>query len=242
MFLANDRSWDSPPEPVPFPVADEVHLWRVRLSEEREQPWRDLLTADERQRADRFCFADTRHQFTVTRGILRALLGCYVGAAPTSLCLACNPFGKPFLAGSQPPTGISFNVAHSGGCSLLAFGQGTELGVDIEQTQVNRDVDDLAKAVLSPLEYASWLALPGWGRRRAFFETWTRKEAVVKALGGGLSLLLGRSEAEIISAAQWTLRNLEVGDGYAAALAVRAPHVDVRLWDWRRDGGGNAAL
>jgi 4'-phosphopantetheinyl transferase len=226
---------------VPFPGADEIHLWRVQLSHEAERPWRDLLTDDERQRAERFRFAADRQRFTVTRAVLRTLLGRYVGAAPSLLRLECNEFGKPFLAENQNPEGIRFNVAHSGSLSLLAFGQGMPLGVDVEQVRGDRNVDELARAVFSPPQRAAWLALPGEARSISFFEAWTRREAVAKALGGGLSLLPGGVEVQRAGDAEWAVSNIAAGEGYAAALAVRARRRTLWLWDWRHEEIGKSA-
>jgi 4'-phosphopantetheinyl transferase len=226
----NPSVWSACPKTVPFPGQDEVHLWRVQLSEENEQDLRAILTSDEIQRADRFHFAADRRRYTVTRALLRTILGEYLRAAPESLCFQYNEFGKPFLARSQNPRGINFNVAHSGDCSLLAFGLATHLGVDVEHLEVERNVVDLARTVFSPSQYGSFLALSDVARKRAFFEAWTRKEAVVKALGCGLSIPLHRIEVEIASAPEWSVRNIDVGDHYAAAVAVRALSIDLRLW------------
>jgi 4'-phosphopantetheinyl transferase len=224
-------TWGPPPEPVPHPVGDEVHLWRVGLSGEREGHWRGLLTADERHRADRFRVAADRHRFTVTRGILRAVLGQYLRAAPESLRFEYNPFGKPSLEPAQNPEGITFNVSHSGGFSLLAFGLAPPLGVDVERLRPETRIDDVAKAVFSLAQCASLLALPRPVRRRAFFDAWVRTEATVKALGGGLSLTNEAWAAEGARAARWCVRNIEVGPGYAAAIAVGLRSPDFRLWD-----------
>jgi 4'-phosphopantetheinyl transferase len=209
-----------------------VHLWRARPSEENEQHSRAVLTGDEKQRADRFLFAADRRRFTVTRALLRTILGRYLHAPPESLAFECNEFGKPSLARSQNPGGVNFNVAHSGDRSLLAFGLATHLGVDVEHTRVERNVTDLARIVFSPSQYGAFLALPEVARKRAFFEEWTRKEAVVKALGGGLSIPLDSIRVERARAPEWFVRNVEVDDHYAAAVAVRTRTVDLRLWDW----------
>jgi 4'-phosphopantetheinyl transferase len=230
------NNWKVPPEPVPFPGQIEVHLWRVNLSSEQEPHWRGTLSADERQRADRYVFAPDRRRFTVTRAILRTILGRYVHAAPESLCFQVSEFGKPSLSPAQNPKGIHFNVAHSGDYSLLAFGLEIHLGVDVECLHVQRNVPDLAKAVLSPPQYQSFLALPNTEHKRAFCDAWTRKEAVVKALGGGLSISLDSAEVEQARPPAWSVYNIEVDADYSAALAVKAQISDLRLWDWPTAG------
>src|SRR5688572_11452689 len=66
--------------------ADEVHVWYVfsdRLTEPRLlERYAAMLTSDERARRDRYMFAKDRHQFVVTRGLLRTLLARYLALDP----------------------------------------------------------------------------------------------------------------------------------------------------------------
>jgi 4'-phosphopantetheinyl transferase len=213
-----------------------VHLWRASLSPENDQRWRGTLTSREQERADRFHFPADRRRFTVTRALLRTLLGRYLQVSPESLRFDCNAFGKPSLPSSQNPRGITFNVAHSGDCSLLAFAMATDLGVDVEHVELQRDLALLARAVFSPSQYAAFLALPDAMRTQMFFAAWTRKEAIVKALGGGLSISPDGIELGE-DGTQWTVRNIGLGDHYVAAIAVRSRNLDLRLWDWTNASG-----
>jgi 4'-phosphopantetheinyl transferase len=228
--------WRAIPESVPFPAEQEVHLWRVNLSGEKERRWRGILTTDEQERANRFHFTADRRQFTVTRALLRTILGQYLDMKPKTLRFEHTEFGKPSIDPSQNPRGIRFNIAHSGDCSLLAFGLATSLGVDVEDLQIGRNVLDLARFVFSPSQYERFLALPEAERTLAFFESWTRKEAIVKALGGGLSIPLDSLEVEDAGAPEWFVCNINVGVRYAAAIAARARHVKLRLWNWSSAG------
>jgi 4'-phosphopantetheinyl transferase len=209
-----------------------VHLWRVRLSEESERDWRGLLTAEEQERADRFRVAADRQRFTVTRGILRGVLGKYLRAAAEALRFEYNRYGKPSLVPAHNPGGIAFNVSHSGCISLLAFGLAPHLGVDVERLRPETAIDDVARTVFSPAECASLLALPHPVRRKAFFDAWVRTEAMAKALGGGLSVPHERWGVEGARAARWCVQNIEIDQDYAAAIAVGMRNPAFRLWDW----------
>ena len=77
----------------------------------------------------------------------------------------------------------------------------------------------------------------------AFYRVWSRKEAVIKADGRGIAIGLDRFDVNAGEppalldarwegavpgeAAQWSLHSLEAPSGYAAALAVRRPAVEV---------------
>ncbi len=64
--------------------------------------------------------------------------------------------------------------------------------------------------------------LPAVDRTRALFALWVQKEAYAKARGVGLALDL---QAIDVSACEgWDVRTIDVGPGFAAALAVERPH------------------
>src|SRR3954447_8432495 len=113
----------------------EVHLWTVELiaDVDTQQFW-TLLSPDERERANRFRMDRDWVRFVVFRGVLRTLLGDYLGRDPAAIAFNYAEKGKPSIAGG----GIDFNVSHSHNMAAYAFGN-EELGVDIEW--INRDVE-----------------------------------------------------------------------------------------------------
>jgi len=189
-----------------------------------------VLSGGERAQADRFVFEKDRRSYTITRGVLRTLLGRYLNVSPAALTITTNPFGKPEVPVDQNRGRLLFNVSHSGDYALLGFAEGVPLGVDVEEVRAIDTLPDLAKAVLSPRERAEFLQLPEADRQRAFFRAWTRKEALVKGRGEGLSILLDTVEAD--GAPGWSIHDLDVHPDYAAAVAVAAEGVDLRLWNW----------
>ncbi len=64
-------------------------------------------------------------------------------------------------------------------------------------------------------------------RGRAFFALWTAREAYAKAIGRGLEAMPDTPPTG------WTVRHLEVGPGYAAAVAVERGAEAVRCWRWQ---------
>ena len=103
------------------------------------------------------------------------LLRRYVGEGP----FARGEFGKPYL-----PGGIPFSLSHGGDLAVLAVGEeGTELGVDTESLE-RPWREAVAKRLFTPEEQL-WFQ----GSSERFFRLWTRKEAVLKCRGSGLSRL-----------------------------------------------------
>lgn len=214
------------------PIQNEVQVCTVRLSAESPstQHWRGVLCDDERAHADRFVFEKDRSAYTITRGILRTLLGRYLHAPPAALTFTTNPFGKPDLPAGEHSRRLTFNVSHSGDYALLAFAAGVPLGVDIEGLRARHTLTDLASSVLSPRELKEFLQLPEADRPRAFLRAWTRKEAFVKGVGEGLSMPLPTVNAA--GAPGWSIHDLEVHPDYAAAVAVQSPEVALLVWNW----------
>jgi 4'-phosphopantetheinyl transferase len=150
--------------------------------------------------------------------------------------------GKPELPGSV----FRVSLAHSGEVALVAVASGQEVGVDVEVFRAETESWSLSSHALTESEQARLKALPVSRRSGAFLSIWTRKEAVLKALGVGLALdpqLIELEGEKILTAPpelgrtrEWTLVDLPL-PGHAAALALRGPLAKLFLYDGR-DGLG----
>lgn len=197
----------------------------------------DLLTDAERVAAGRFRREQDRETFVRMRGALRERLEKLIGAPAREIAFLHGLQGKPEIARPWARDGWTFNVSHSGGLGLMAFAQGRAIGVDIEQHRSGIDGLDLARRFFSPKENALLNALPTEVQSQAFFECWTRKEAFIKALGGGLSIpldcfavsLVPGEPAQLLSvnfleetADDWGMADVRPRAGYSAAVAWSA--------------------
>ncbi|MGI0495028.1 4'-phosphopantetheinyl transferase family protein [Alkalinema pantanalense CENA528] len=213
-----------------------VHLWQAGLDCDRSQlvPYAQILSPDERQRADRFVKPLHRDRFIAGRGILRVLLGQCLGIAPERLQFSYGPHGKPELA-YPAEAGWQFNLAHSEDQSLIALTQGAAIGVDLEKIRPMPQLDQLTARFYAPAEHAQIMATPLADRETLFFRYWTCKEAFLKATGEGLGklqqleLALGRSvQAGIVRIVTlpespptaWQLRELPLTNDFVGAIAV----------------------
>jgi 4'-phosphopantetheinyl transferase len=155
-----------------------------------------------------------------------------------------GPQGKPILAGQ--PGGIRFNLSHSHDLALYAVTRGQEVGVDVERLRPDLAIGQIAARWFSAGELTAWRAL-GPPSARGIFNAWTRKEAYVKAGGEGLTHPSDESEVSLASgvpaalvsserdggeASRWSLRALDPGPGYVAALPVEGHGWRLRLWQW----------
>lgn len=235
-------NWFPPPPRYDLPP-DEVHVWFARL-ERPVEALRGLLAADEQARAARFYFEKDRRHYVAARGILRQLIGRYLAVAPQQAAFAYAEKGKPYLA-DNPDFG--FNVAHSHGAALLAFGRRRALGVDLELVRPLEDGERIARRFFSAWEVAQYTAVSPAKRPQAFFNCWTRKEAYIKAIGDGLScpldsfdvtltpgeparlLRVGGSET---AAARWQLESLTPAAGFVGAVMADGAPWRLRCFHW----------
>jgi 4'-phosphopantetheinyl transferase len=169
---------------------------------------------------------------------IEAVLARYLGLRPSSVVLRRSRAGKPELQGSV----FRVSLAHSGEVALVAVTSRREVGVDVEVLRTDTEGWSLRSHVLTPGERARLEAVPVSGRSEAFLSMWTRKEALLKAIGVGLALdpqlieLEGQkivaAPPELGQARDWTLVDLPL-PGYAAALALRGPLASLLLYDER---------
>ena len=172
---------------------DEVHVWNADLDLSDQAVKRHLkkLSAQEKDRAERFHFQRDRSRFVVRRGVLRSLLAEYTQLKAADLVFETNTFGKPALASEFSPS-VRFYVSHSGNLAVFGFALDRALGIDIEKIRYDLDCWDLAQRYFAKEEIAALAQLSGDARNQAFFNVWTRKEAYIKAIGMGVSFPLDR--------------------------------------------------
>lgn len=209
--------------------SEEVHVWYVDLTNQGHHA--DLLSPDERARADRFIHGGPREQFIAARSALRRILSRYAGVEPQTLAFATSPTGKPCL--STPS--VRFNLSHSGTGAVIAVTRTLEVGVDLEWVRPRETFRDMARRYFTPAEADAITDL------RAFYAVWTRKEAFLKALGLGLAGGLERFavthddparllhiDGDADAASRWTMISWEPAHGAIAAVACDRP-VEIRF-------------
>jgi 4'-phosphopantetheinyl transferase len=224
--------------PAAVPEAGECHVWSIDL-DAPVVPAADLaacLTADERQRADRYRVGAVRAQFTLARGALRRLLGGYLGVPPLDVPISITTGGKPVLAGGD----LHFNLTHTPGLALIAVAH-VPVGVDAEKRRTIPDADSLVRRFFSPAERAAYAALDDARKPDAFYRGWVCKEAVIKAAGATMHCLDGfdveldprRPPAVLavrharLAGAAWAVADWVPAPGYAAAVAAEGQRLDV---------------
>ena len=225
-------------DPPPDGTAD---VWWARRQDASD--WHaGLLDETERRRLAACRRAEDRERFLAGCALAKTVLARYTGRRPADVrfdrtCGQCGePHGKPVLPGAA----VEHSVAHSGDLIAVAVAR-APVGVDVEQLDGrprplggDGDPEALARLVLSGAEQAALAAVPPCGRARAFLVAWTRKEAVTKATGDGLSaafsdVVVATTPGGPPRLVSWpyprapqsvSLLDLDAASGYVAALAV----------------------
>ncbi len=224
---------DRPPELAP----NDIHCWVISLNTPAND---ETLDDEERDRASRFHFDRDRRRFIAGHVAIRRVLARYQYVQPHDLDFAIEEGGRPTLADAR----VNFNYSRSEEWGLLAISNAKILGADIEALRMSEDLADVARQHFSQAEQSALNDLSGAAWTEGFFNCWTRKEAIVKAMGVGLAASLDafdvsvKSEArpEILRATddsaparEWALWSFKPIDGYQAAIATNlaAPNLHV---------------
>lgn len=171
-----------------MPERDEVHIWQIPLHEGDPEGLLVHLTSEEQQRACRLRLDRVRWQFVRARAGLRTVLGGYLDRPAADVPIRTAPTGRPELA-EGCCGGFDFNLTHSESVGLVAVSCGGRVGVDVERVRVIAERDNLVRRFFAPAEQDRFFGLDAADRQEAFFQAWTRKEAILKAVGRGVASL-----------------------------------------------------
>jgi 4'-phosphopantetheinyl transferase len=167
------------------------------------------------------------------------LLSEYLHLPPGELHFHLGPHGKPALATDSAERSLSFNLSHSGDIAVFAFGWNRNIGVDVEKFR-QIEHEEVARRYFSAQEIRSLTSLPPENRPAGFFSCWTRKEAYVKAVGGGLGIPLESFDVNLEPGSparflrgvdpSWSIVGFVADQQHPAALVYDGPPADIRFF------------
>jgi 4'-phosphopantetheinyl transferase len=215
-------SWEPPPQDPPL-APGAVHAWRADLEAVPEQ-LTQLLSPEERERAEGFARKRDGRLWARSRGLLRELLGRYLQVEAGRLRFATGAHGKPALL--EDPEPLSFNLSHSAATAVYAFSAAGPVGVDVELARHSVDALALAARAFGPAEAERLERLDPDRREQEFRRAWVRHEAALKWLGTGIGAAQARGRSPWVA-------ELEMGTRTAAAVALSAAPSELRCWEWQ---------
>ena len=203
------------------------HLWYTRLSMYNEPDCKELLDTMPKTTLTRILKykkkADQKRTL-LGRSMLRLMMNSH-GIGALEQLEFCGE-GKPYIR-----KGLPFNIAHSDDYVILGFLTQTshEIGVDIERVQ-DLDFKSMGKHFLcsEEMDYLS----SATNEQSAFFELWTRKEALLKARGSGFMMdpktvnCLDKDDAK---SAQYQLQEINLDADYKCFFASTRKKAEVQV-------------
>ena len=230
--------WNTPPSNLCL-TSEEVHIWcaNLDLSATEIEELIPILSKDEIEKAQKFRFDEHRRRFIAARGRLRQLLATYLELSEQEIKFEYSDRGKPQLITNLNPDNLQFNVSHSHNLALYAFTYQERVGIDLEYLRSLRDAANIARRFFAPKEYELIASLIGDRQQQVFFQTWTIKEAYLKATGEGLSGSIDAVEVSFEGdramglaaiggnarlAADWLIHSFTPTDNFIATMAVES--------------------
>ncbi|RKZ37486.1 MAG: 4-phosphopantetheinyl transferase [Gammaproteobacteria bacterium] len=182
-----------PEQPLKLNLHD-IHLWLAFPDEiqspERLSTYQEMMTLEEQVQQQRFHFSKHRHQYLITRALVRTTLSRYANIEPHQWRFSKNAYGRPEIIPQAGVPPLRFNLSHTDGLIICGVVLKQDIGVDVENKERTGAMIEIADRFFSQQEVRDLYALPEKQRRNRFFDYWTLKESYIKARGMGLSLPL----------------------------------------------------
>ena len=199
-----------------------VHLFKVCIDRHYHQIkhiYQEVLSAKELNKSIRFINSKDRERYIVSKYLLRCILSKFILTVPALIQFKQLANKKPIV------DGIEFSVTHSGNYLLLAIGP-EAVGIDIEFINKNFDFESLLTACFNADE-CSFINM-GENRLLNFYKLWTRKEALLKASGEGLTDSLNQFSClgnfVTRKQVQYHLNSFTIDDDYIISLAISSTY------------------
>ena len=190
--LINTPEFSSFPFPAPFSDQKPV-LMIVDPAAETTLNISGWLTPSEQKKAEGLKPENRRQLWMVTHSMLNCQLASLTGIGSIVPAITTLPGGKPVL---KQPAGLHFNMADTNDLAILAFSR-HPVGIDVELLKTEFNYQPVVQRYFSNTD-ARWISK---GDARRFYLLWTRKEAILKLTGAGLTDHLSGFDA---STDQWT--------------------------------------
>ena len=255
---------------------DSIEVWSLQLDAKQWRPeqvarWRGLLSDEELRRGDAFRTEEHRLDYIASHAALRFLLAEALDVQPRELRFVSDSSRsaaggggsriKPALLQTSEGAHenlLRFNLSHTRGAALICLSRGREVGVDIEFRRPMDDLESMARAVMSNVEFEFWSRFDPVQKLPSFYNLWTRKESYLKAIGLGLDRDLhevtvsaspDRPEVsshwefdavQVIDQAGggvWMATDIPIWNSYSAAVCYqgqRKPEIEVLVLDPER--------
>ena len=222
-----------------------VHVALLRVTENAALAVPELasrLQENERRKLSRLHRTIDQLNFAAGRLLARKLLTRVIEAPAHGWFFDQTPLGKAVLPWPEAAN-IDFSIAHAAGMVAVAVCQGSQVGIDVENTSTSVDQHGIAEMCFRPAEAKRLREEPDHRKSDLFFSLWVVKEACGKAQQTGLSGPMCDLSAHLDALAaqgpavfhlqDWRIRRSRPTAEHLLAVAVREH--DSREMAWKED-------
>ncbi|MFT5505149.1 MAG: 4'-phosphopantetheinyl transferase [Gammaproteobacteria bacterium] len=193
----------------------------------------ECLSKVEQQKVDRYVFERDRKNSTFAHVFKRNVLARHLSCKPREVAIDLEPGRRPVLSHYSAEQ-IDFNLSHSRNWVVMAVSENlNRIGVDIEFQRDNLDYAGMAERVFSQAEQKQLASLEGCARQSYFYQIWTIKESISKALGLGMKIGFGKIDINIEGGnsylksipsliKDWQIVGFELNQTFSLAIALQS--------------------
>ncbi|MCH7534443.1 MAG: 4'-phosphopantetheinyl transferase superfamily protein [Bacteroidetes bacterium] len=183
---------------------NEIHLWSFDHEESIVKLCADVLNEDQIKSSSSYNNEQAKNNFIVSQGVQQLLLPAYLDIDKSELILSKEDKGKPMV--KNHPS-VFFNLSNSGGCTVIAITSNADIGVDLEEIRLSKDLDQMIEVNFITAEQKYINDEENLSTER-FFMFWTIKEGYLKAIGEGMRLTPDKLEFSM-EKDQFKLQNVD---------------------------------
>jgi len=227
--IHEDIKWSSIPENVVF-NKNANHIFRINVKvyfHRIRNIYGSHLSQNEVEKAFRFVQKTDSERYIVAKYTLRKILSAFLLVPAVEISFHKAENKKPYV------NGIEFNVTHSKNYILIGVSS-SKIGIDIEHIDHDFTYDLIASSNFSPEELK---LLNQDNSSLNFYSIWTRKEAILKASGEGLTddMTELNSLSSIITRkqAKYRLRSFKIDKEYTGCIAFEERTPNLNYWDYQ---------
>jgi 4'-phosphopantetheinyl transferase len=172
-------------------TGNQPHIWSAQYSDldRYYSILSDLISAQEATRAAGFKKTRDAQNFILRHGIVRVILGQYIRKEPQEVRIVHEECGKPNLDPEGDIHDIHFSLSRTDEMVFLGISRKTRIGLDIVKCDSHYPFLATAEYLFTPDE-RQWInQAPSHKQHVRFFRIWSLKEALLKAMGGGVGMM-----------------------------------------------------
>lgn len=204
-----------------FAIPTENHFSTAKKTAE------DILSDREQDKAMRFINQKDKERYLVSKYCLRKLLAYFLDTSAAEVDFFTKDEQKPATKG------IEFNISHTGNYVVIGISRKL-IGVDVEFLNREFDFDSILETGFSAreVEFIGKTSVDVTN----FYTLWTRKEALLKAVGEGLSDNLHEIDClnDVLerNKLEFKAYSLLLANDYIISLATQTPAQHINYWLW----------